>query len=207
MASLLIIISTYFLLLSNGGIFSHEKIPPLDKKNLVKDINFQPDFSVGDTCYVNAKVIGIRGEPLDTSIEFENLYRNYKVIITEKPQDKWIRVSYTNGDVGVLGYVLKEYLSKKKAVITSDNKHNGNTFTSTVLSVGDTCYVNKYALAVRSEASETSQELDSIYYNYLVTIIECPTSEWVRICYMNGDVGVVGYILKKYLSKTKISKR
>ena len=297
MTFLLATISTYFFLLSNGGIFSREKIPPLDnRKKYVENMNFQPELLVGDTCYINAKIIGIRGEPLESSIEFGNLYYKDKVLVTEKPQGKWIRVSCTNGDVGVLGYVLKKYLSKekiintleskhsknilsvpdlsigdtcyinskmlgvrtepsdtsiefekiyqndeviineilegkwvkitynngdvdvkgyilkkylseKKVITTSHTKNNKNILTNESLLVGDTCYVSKYILVVHSEALETSQELSSIYYNYLVTIVKRPNGEWIRIRYMNGDVGVVGYVLKEYLSKTKMSKR
>lgn len=73
-------------------------------------------FSIGNTYYVSTETLLIRGQPNCKSEPFSELHLDYKVVIEEVRKDKWIKISYTNEDVGSSGYVLKKYLSEKKII-------------------------------------------------------------------------------------------
>lgn len=73
----------------------------------------RPQLTVGDTCYVTARVLNVRSQPESNGFIHAQFGRNYQVVVLDLPNRNWIHVQYWNGDVGVTGYVSQGYLAKQ----------------------------------------------------------------------------------------------
>ena len=97
--------------------YSHSK-NPATKSNIA--ILSECDKStekigVGDTCYVTTNNLVIRARPVTNSSTPTSLQRNAKVVVREVTNRQWILIDYYDQDVGVEGYVLRQYVSRRKA--------------------------------------------------------------------------------------------
>lgn len=72
------------------------------------------------------------------------------------------------------------------------------------LSVGDTCYINIGKIGIRGEPSLKSEIHAELYSSNILVVEEICGNKWIRVSHMNQDVGVLGYIDRKYLSKQPI---
>ncbi|MGI4833458.1 MAG: hypothetical protein ACRYFK_08355 [Janthinobacterium lividum] len=71
--------------------------------------------SIGDTLYVITNTI-FYSRPVKSTANKSPvyLYRTQKITVEEVTDDQWLFVDHYNGDVGVSGYAIREYLSHKK---------------------------------------------------------------------------------------------
>lgn len=90
----------------------------------------------------------------------------------------------------------------------SPSSHTPSNWTGTnqirpKLAVGDTCYATVRLLNVRGWPYLTAPAHAQFGPHEPLTILDLPNSEWAHVSYMNGDVGISGYVSQRYVAKKK----